>query len=138
MIFSIYSFYWNTLLYVVVYCQVIFYHMDMPKFVNPITWWQWFLFFYFYFCCCSVAKPCLTMVWSMSGISIPHHLPEFAQFHDQWISDTIQPSHPLSPSSYYYFNGQPHEISIFYFLILSLEIYYIYIFIYLFIYLYES
>ena len=28
-----------------------------------------------------------------------HYLPEFAQIHVHWVSDAIQPSHPLSPSS---------------------------------------
>ena len=29
----------------------------------------------------------------------PSYLPEFAQTHDHWVGDAIQPSHPLSPSS---------------------------------------
>ena len=28
-----------------------------------------------------------------------YHLPEFAQTHVHWVSDAIQPSHPLSPTS---------------------------------------
>ena len=36
---------------------------------------------------------------STPGLLAPHHLPEFAQVHVQWIGDAIQPSHPLSPSS---------------------------------------
>ena len=55
------------------------------------------------FCCCSVMKLCPTlwdtMNYSMPGLSVPHHLPEFAQVHVHWIDDVIQPSHPLSPSS---------------------------------------
>ena len=39
------------------------------------------------------------MDWSMPGLSVSHHLPEFAQVHVQWICDAIQPSHPLLPSS---------------------------------------
>ena len=35
----------------------------------------------------------------MPGLSVPHHLPEFAQVHVYCISDAIQPSHPLTPSS---------------------------------------
>ena len=35
----------------------------------------------------------------MPGLPIPHHLPEFAQVHVHCISDAIQPSRPLSPSS---------------------------------------
>ena len=53
--------------------------------------------------CCSVAKLYLTLYdpidCSMPGLPFPHHLPEFTQFHVHWISDTIQLSHPLSPSS---------------------------------------
>ena len=33
------------------------------------------------------------------GFSFFHHLPEFAQTHVHWVSDVIQPSHPLYPSS---------------------------------------
>ena len=33
------------------------------------------------------------------GFPVPHHLPEFAQVHVHSISDAIQPSHPLMPSS---------------------------------------
>ena len=36
---------------------------------------------------------------SMPGFPVPHHLPEFAQVHVHWISDAIQPSHPLLPPS---------------------------------------
>ena len=52
---------------------------------------------------CSVTNLCPTlcdpMDGSMSGLPIPHHLPEFAQVYVHWIGDAIQPSHPLSPSS---------------------------------------
>ena len=56
-----------------------------------------------YFCGCSVTQSCLTlchpMDCSMPGFSVLHHLPEFAQTHVHWVSDAIQPSHPLlSPS----------------------------------------
>ena len=33
---------------------------------------------------------------SMPGFPVLHHLPELAQIHVHWISDAIQPSHPLS------------------------------------------
>ena len=39
------------------------------------------------------------MECSTLGLSAPHHLPEFAQVQVHCISDAIQPSHPLSPSS---------------------------------------
>ena len=36
---------------------------------------------------------------SMPGFPVLHYLPEFAQTHVHWVSDAIQPSHPLlSPS----------------------------------------
>ena len=37
---------------------------------------------------------------SMPGLSVPHHLPRFAQVHVCCISDVIQPSYPLMPSSF--------------------------------------
>ena len=51
--------------------------------------------------CCSrsLAKWCLTlcslMDCSMAGFPVLHYLPESAQTHVRWISDAIQPSHPL-------------------------------------------
>ena len=54
-------------------------------------------------CCCSATKPCPTlcdpMDCSTPGFSVLHDLLEFAQAHVHWISDAIQPSHPVSPSS---------------------------------------
>ena len=40
------------------------------------------------------------MDYSTPGLPIPHYHPEFAQVHVQWVSDAIQPSHPLSLSSF--------------------------------------
>ena len=39
------------------------------------------------------------MACSVPGLPVPDHLPEFAQVHVHCISDTVQPSHPLTPSS---------------------------------------
>ena len=54
-------------------------------------------------CCFSVFQLCLTLCdpidCSMPGLPVPHHLPEFAQVHVHCISDAVQPSHPLMPSS---------------------------------------
>ena len=36
---------------------------------------------------------------NMPGLSVPHHLPKFAQVNVHCISDPIQPSHPLTPFS---------------------------------------
>ena len=47
----------------------------------------------------SVALLCLTlcnpMDFSMPGFSVHHLLPELTQSHVHWVSDAIQPSHPL-------------------------------------------
>ena len=43
--------------------------------------------------------PCDPMDCSTPGLSVPHHLPEFAQVHVHCISDIVQPSHILMPSS---------------------------------------
>ena len=51
----------------------------------------------------SVAKSCPTlcdpMVCSMPGFPVHSILPEPTQTHVHWVSDAIQPSHPLSPPS---------------------------------------
>ena len=48
----------------------------------------------------SVAQSCSTlcnpMDCNMSGLLVHHQLPEFTQIHVHWVSDAIQPSHPLS------------------------------------------
>ena len=51
----------------------------------------------------SVAQPCPTLCDPMNcstpGLPVHHQLPEFIQTHVLWVSDAIQPSHPLlSPS----------------------------------------
>ena len=55
-------------------------------------------------CYCSIAQLgptlCDPMDCSTPGFSVLHHLPDFAHIHIHWVSDAIQPSHPLSsPSS---------------------------------------
>ena len=51
----------------------------------------------------SVAQLCLTlcdpMNRSMLGLPVHHQLPEFTQTHVHWVSDAIQPFHPLSSPS---------------------------------------
>ena len=57
----------------------------------------------FHCCCCSIALSCLTLGdptdCSTPGSSVLHYLSELAQTHVHWVSDAIQPSHPLSPPS---------------------------------------
>ena len=51
----------------------------------------------------SVAQSCLTLCDPMNrstpGLPIYHQLLEFTQTHVHWVSDAIQPSHPLSSTS---------------------------------------
>ena len=63
-------------------------------------------------CCCSITKLCLSlykgMDGSMPGFPVLHYLLEFTQIRVNWISDVIQPSHPLPPSSPFAFNLSQH------------------------------
>ena len=47
----------------------------------------------------SVAQSCPTLCNPMDcntpGLPVHHQLPEFTQIHVHWVSDAIQPSHPL-------------------------------------------
>ena len=56
-----------------------------------------------YFCCCSVPKSCLTlwnpMDFSRPGFPVFQYFLEFAQTHVHWVSNAIQPFHPLLPPS---------------------------------------
>ena len=42
---------------------------------------------------------CDPMNHSMPGLPVYHQLPEFTQTHIHWVSEAIQPSHPLSSPS---------------------------------------
>jgi len=62
----------------------------------------------------SVAQSCLTLCDPMKcgtpGFPVHHQLPELAQTHVHWISDAIQPSHPLSSPSPPAFNLSQHQV----------------------------
>ena len=64
-------------------------------------------------CCCSVTHSCPAlcdpMDCSMPAFPIASHLLEFAQVHIHGISDAIQPSHPLTPSSNSALNLSQHQ-----------------------------
>ena len=64
-------------------------------------------------CCCSVAKSCLTLCdpkdCSTPGFLVLYCLLEFAQTHIHWVSDAIQPSHPLLPPSPPALNLSQHQ-----------------------------
>ena len=67
-------------------------------------------------CCYPVAKLCPTlcdpMDGSTPGFPIHYQLSEFTQTHVHWVSDAIQPAHPLSSPSPPAFN-LPHHQSLF-------------------------
>ena len=46
---------------------------------------------------------------STAGIPVHHQLPELTQTHVHWVSDAIQPSHPLSSPSPPTFNLSQHQ-----------------------------
>ena len=55
------------------------------------------------------SHPLRPMNCSMPGSSVIHYLPEFAQTHVHWVSDTIQSSHPQPPPSPFAFNNSQHR-----------------------------
>ena len=61
----------------------------------------------------SVAQLCPTfcdpMNCSVPGLPVHHQLLEFTQTHVDWVSDAIQPSHPLSSPSPPAFNLSQHQ-----------------------------
>ena len=61
----------------------------------------------------SVSQSCPTLCHPMDcstpGFPIHHQLPEFTQIHVHRVSDTIQPSHPLSSPSSPTFNLSQHQ-----------------------------
>ena len=50
-----------------------------------------------------------SMDCSTPGLPVHHQLPEFTQTHSHWVSDAIQPSHPLSSPSPSAFNLSHHQ-----------------------------
>ena len=70
--------------------------------------------FFFYFkslaiSCHSIMSLCNPMDCSTPGLPVHHQLPELAQIHVHWVSDSIQPSHPLSSPSTPAFNLSQHQ-----------------------------
>ena len=64
---------------------------------------KWVFLFLRSFQFSSVAQLCPTLCDPMNrsspGLPVHHQLPEFTQTHVHWVSDAIQPSHPLSSPS---------------------------------------
>ena len=77
------------------------------------NYWKNHSFGYTDFCHCSVTQLCLTL-WnpmdcSTPGFPVLHHLLELAQTHVHWVSNVIQPSHLLLPSSPFAFDLCQHQ-----------------------------
>ena len=58
----------------------------------------------------SPVRLCSPMDCSTSGLPVHHQVPEFTQTHVHWVSDVIQPSHPLSSPSPSAFNLSQHQV----------------------------
>ena len=56
----------------------------------------------------SAAQSCPTLC-STPGLPVNHRFPEFTQTQVHWVSDAIQPSHPLSSPSPLAFNLSQHQ-----------------------------
>ena len=71
------------------------------------------LILFYVFLCCSVTKSYPThynhMNYSIPSFPALHCLPNFARTYVHWVSDAIQPSHPLSPSSPPALNLSQHQ-----------------------------
>ena len=61
----------------------------------------------------SVTQSCPTLCNPMNrstpGLPVHHQLPEFTQAHVHWVSDAIEPSHPLSSASPPALNPSQHQ-----------------------------
>ena len=75
---------------------------------------------------CSVSKLCLIlsdpMDCSTPGSPVHHQLPELAQTHVHWVSDAIQPSHPLSSPSPLALNHSQNQ-GLFFFLFFRIRVF---------------
>ena len=67
---------------------------------------------YILICYCSLTKLCPTFCypvdWNTPGSSVFHYPAELAQTHVHWVSEAIQPPHPLLPPSFA-FNLSQHQ-----------------------------
>ena len=79
------------------------FHFEVSIWVFNMLYWDRCLFTSDLLFCCWVAQSCPTLCdpvnCSTPGFPVLHHLLEFAQTHVHWVSDAIQPSHPLSSPS---------------------------------------
>ena len=83
------------------------------RFAKSQTWLKWLSMHPQSVQFSSVAQSCPTlcdpMDCSTPGLPVHHQLPEFTQTHVHWVSDAIQPSHPLSSPSPPAFNLSQYQ-----------------------------
>ena len=98
--FEVCTLLWNSRLFEVVQ-EVLMLVQRIRILEHSLT--PWFSFQSFSVQFSSVAQSCLTLCDPMNrstpGLPIHHQLLEFTQTHIHWVSDAIQPSHPLSSPS---------------------------------------
>ena len=71
---------------------------------------QWTIFLFMAFVrSLSCVQLCYPLDCSALGFPVLHYLPEFAQIHVHWVSDAIEPCHPLLPPSPFAFNLFQHQ-----------------------------
>ena len=77
--------------------------------LHPSAAFQTLVNYLVQFSCSVMSNSCEPMDCSMPGFPVHHQLLELAQTHDHWVSDAIQPSHPLPSSSLPSFNLSQHQ-----------------------------
>ena len=93
-------------------CYITVHHSNL-KYFQLFIWQSTVMNGFVCFCCSSFAQLCLTLCdptdYSTPGFPVLHYLPELAQTHVCWVSDVIQPSHPLSSPSPPAFDLSQHQ-----------------------------
>ena len=91
-------------------CRILLFQL-VPPFPSPTV--STSLFSVLSMCVCFVTKLCPTLCDPMNcstlGFPVFYYLPKFAQIHVHWVSDAIQPSHPLLPPSPFALNLCRHQ-----------------------------
>ena len=71
------------------------------------------MIYVYIYCCSSADQLCPTLFdpidCSTPGFPVLHYLPEYTKTYVHWVSDAIQPSHPLSPPSPPALNLPPYQ-----------------------------
>ena len=98
-------------------------HMSILSFLTCFIFFKWLIMtwhitdiikylsssFQFSLVIQSCVALCNSMDCSTPDLTVNHQLPEFTQTHVHWVSDAIQPSHPLPSPSPPTFNLSQHQ-----------------------------